>query len=370
MHFLCITLLGLTITFFLIIILWKRKIASLKQYSIDHIAEFIPDRFKVETFNVTTDDGYTLQLFNVRSKTKFNPKLNPVLFQHGLGSSAARYLVLGERSAAYIMADLGCDVYLSNNRGTVYSLKHKTHSIKSREFWDYSFQDLTLDQKANLEFIFDRTGGKKIHYLGHSQGATQMIAGLADDDRELADSLSSKIEMFHALAPVIYSKGAQMLGLKVSKYTWWLVLWLDRKINLCGAGFTPEKINHSAIKFWNKMKWFNKTFFWSMTDASNEMNYWENAGVVRAIHPHGNSIKCLTHFIQCHNREGTEDYFCKFDYGEKENMIHYGQRQPPTYNLSLIHTKTKIYYGTHDKYLNRKSMEKLAMKLPNANVTQ
>jgi gastric triacylglycerol lipase len=105
-----------------------------------------------------------------------------------------------------------------------------------------------------------------------------------------------------------------------------------------------------------------------MTDASNENNYWEKAGEVRAVHPHGNSLKCLSHFIQNHNREGTEDYFCKFDYGEQENMVRYGQRQPPTYNLSLIDTKTIIYYGTHDKYLTQSAIDKLVSKLPNAKV--
>lgn len=73
--------------------LWKRRVASLKQFSISHMSAFIPERFSVQVLKAKTDDGYVLQLFNVRSKTHYNPNLNPVLMQHGLGSSAASFLI-------------------------------------------------------------------------------------------------------------------------------------------------------------------------------------------------------------------------------------------------------------------------------------
>lgn len=105
-----------------------------------------------------------------------------------------------------------------------------------------------------------------------------------------------------------------------------------------------------------------------MTDRRTEHNYWEKAGEVRAIHPHGNSLKCATHFIQCYNRPGQDDYFCKFDYGEKENLIRYGQKTPPVYDLTKIKTKMRIYYGTHDKYFTEACIKKLASKLHNAQI--
>jgi lysosomal acid lipase/cholesteryl ester hydrolase len=48
-------------------------------------------------------------------------------------------MICGEQSPAYVFADLGCDVYIGNNRGTVYSLKHKIHEVASKEYWNYSF---------------------------------------------------------------------------------------------------------------------------------------------------------------------------------------------------------------------------------------
>ena len=125
--------------------LWKKRVSTLKQFSISHMSSFIPERFSVQILKVKTDDGYILQLFNVRSKTHFNPHLNPVLLQHGLGSSAASYLICEFQSPAFVLADLGCDVYLANNRGTVYSLTHEKFTVKNKEFWDFSFQDMALD---------------------------------------------------------------------------------------------------------------------------------------------------------------------------------------------------------------------------------
>ena len=79
---------------------------------------------------------------------------------------------------------------------------HDTLDVDSYEYWDFSFQDLTLDALASLTYIHNLTG-KKIQYLGHSQGTTMMFAGLADTDKELAANLASKISVFHAICPVV-----------------------------------------------------------------------------------------------------------------------------------------------------------------------
>ena len=47
-------------------------------------------------------------------------------------------------------------------------------------------------------------------------------------------------------------------------------------------------------------------------------------------YPSGSSMKNLLHFQQYIEK----DQFNQFDYGEKKNMIIYGQKTPPVYNLS------------------------------------
>ena len=116
------------------------------------------------------------------------------------------------------------------------------------------------------------------------------------------------------------------------------------------------------------MRAYNRKFFWKLTDHPHENNYWEKAGEVRAVHPHGNSLKAVTHFIQCYLRQGDKGYFSKFDYGEQENMVRYGQRSPPSYNLDQINTKIIIYYGTCDKYIKDENIDMLQDRLKNSEV--
>ena len=41
--------------------------------------------------------------------------------------------------------------------------------------------------------------------------------------------------------------------------------------------------------------------------------------------------------------------FKKFDYGEKKNMVIYGQKKPPLYSLSNIKFPVHLYVGKYDR---------------------
>jgi pimeloyl-ACP methyl ester carboxylesterase len=62
---------------------------------------------------------------------------------------------------------------MGNNRGTYYSNKHATLDPKSKEYWDFDFEEMGLyDQPAMIDFIIKTTGQEKITYMGHSEGTT------------------------------------------------------------------------------------------------------------------------------------------------------------------------------------------------------
>lgn len=127
----------------------------------------------------------------------------PVVFlQHGLFSSAETWIMNAEKSPAFILAHAGYDVWLGNNRGTLYSRKNSkiNPDIQWAKFFDYSFYELAqYDAPSQIDFVLQKTGKSKISYIGHSQGTTQMFAALCNN----LGNLQSKLNFFGALAPVV-----------------------------------------------------------------------------------------------------------------------------------------------------------------------
>ena len=78
-----------------------------------------------------------------------------------------------------MLVDLGYDVWMNNSRGNKHSKLHRFLDPKMPEYWDFSFQERgSYDSPALIDFILGKTGVKKLRYMGHSQGTSQMFAGL------------------------------------------------------------------------------------------------------------------------------------------------------------------------------------------------
>ena len=94
--------------------------------------------------------------------------------QHGLLASAENFVVNGEQSPAFILAKRGYDVWLGNHRGTKYARDHeRLDPDKDEEFWQFSFPEMAeYDMPANVDYVRNVTGMKKVSYVGHSQGTT------------------------------------------------------------------------------------------------------------------------------------------------------------------------------------------------------
>jgi len=95
--------------------------------------------YPVETHNVTTEDGYILTVFRMP-----NPTGLPVLLQHGLLDSSFTW-ILNEpnQSLPYLLWDRGYDVWMGNNRGNLYSKSHVSLNPDSKEFWQFSWDQVS-----------------------------------------------------------------------------------------------------------------------------------------------------------------------------------------------------------------------------------
>ena len=67
------------------------------------------------------------------------------------------------------MADNGFDVWVGNIRGNKYSLGHTDLNLKKRNYWDFTWSDISeKDLPAAFEYISKHTEYDKIDYIGHS----------------------------------------------------------------------------------------------------------------------------------------------------------------------------------------------------------
>uniref|UniRef100_A0A1D1Y6A8 Triacylglycerol lipase 2 n=1 Tax=Anthurium amnicola TaxID=1678845 RepID=A0A1D1Y6A8_9ARAE len=134
----------------------------------------IPTGYKCQEFTVKTQDGYILSMQRIPEGRKGSggaagQKRQPVLLQHGVLMDGMTWLLNSpEESLAYVLADSGFDVWISNTRGTRWSRRHATLDPSSRAFWGWSWDDLAMyDLPATFNFVYQQTG-QKLNYVGHS----------------------------------------------------------------------------------------------------------------------------------------------------------------------------------------------------------
>lgn len=88
------------------------------------------------------------------------------------------------------MYSLGYDVWLGNTRGNTYSRNHTYLDTCSScpEFWSFGFDDSGLkDYSAEIDYILEKTGQTKIHFVGYSMGSTQLMVNRLDSKSKFTD---------------------------------------------------------------------------------------------------------------------------------------------------------------------------------------
>lgn len=114
------------------------------------------------------------------------------------------WIMRGSESLSVVLAKQGYDVWLGNNRGTIYCRTniHYDPVTDYMKFFDYSFYELgKYDVPAQINYVLGQTGLQKLSYIGHSMGTSQMFSQLAD-----SSELNSKLDIFIACAPIVNLK--------------------------------------------------------------------------------------------------------------------------------------------------------------------
>ena len=326
------------------------------------LEDYLPPEIVHKEELITTKDGYILSVFVLHHRTLSNPSLPPVYFQHGYCGSGLSIILSGKKSGVYTLCEKGHTVYVVNGRGTPLSLRHTRLTFRDKSFWDFSFEDLGYDLVATADFIWARHS-RKLVYLGHSQGGTQMLTAMVDD-RFRAD-LERRVEKNYIFAPVVCTRHGEAVLLKVINKIQGLGPFIRETLGFVNYGkyrLPDHPIDYFLEKALNTVCSFDKRlcfFAFGDTDKDNQLNDLDDFGTWNRYNPASAPIKGALHFSQNDLNSQVENCVVRrFDYlSDEKNIEKYQSEVPPAYDFTKIAIPTKVYFGTQDKYFSVQDAE-------------
>ncbi|KAK9887099.1 hypothetical protein WA026_020043 [Henosepilachna vigintioctopunctata] len=315
--------------------------------------------YPVETHEVTTEDGYILNIFRIpHGKEGSGVNEKTMLVMHGLFGQAENFIIAGiyNASLAYHLADNGYDVWLGNSRGNHHGKRHIKLSPNIKAFWNFSWHEIGInDIPAMIDYILEKKKIKQIYYTGHSQGATAFYVMAT-----MKPEYQNKIKVASLLAPAAFMDHFK------HKIIWPLLRNYRTVLIIADLfyEFIPESIPIFKFLF-NMCKenmYENICLGIYNTLAGSESGDFrkEILPLVMKYAP-SVSFKQIQHFVQAYKSAK----FRQFDYGRRKNLEIYGSPEPPDYPLNTINVPVASYYSKSDKIVDYKDIEHTCDVLPN-----
>eukprot|EP01084_Bolivina_argentea_P145234 254597_1 len=324
--------------------------------------------YPIEEHFVQTDDGYILGVFRIpygrnESQNALNRGKPVILLMHGLLDSSYTFVNnFHDESLAFILADLGYDVWLGNNRGNTFSKRHVSLHTDTEAFWNFTYDQMArYDAPNTIDYVLTATNKPQLAYVAHSEGTIQMFAMPT-----VRPDIVHKIVFDGALAPIAYVEHQKsiLLDLLADFDVANIYNIIGRKQFLPGIYL----INRLAPDLCDELPDICEDVLALLCGPSNDINA-SRVDVYVSETPADTGVKNMIHWSQGvkHNK------FQMFDYGTKEeNEAHYGPQypEPPTYNLSMVTMPIGLYSGTHDWLADAKDVEHLRQELPSNTIKQ
>lgn len=294
----------------------------------------LPLGYPCSEHTVQTKDGYLLTLQRVSSRKgdlRTRPG-RPVLLQHGLFMGGdCWFLNSEEQSLGFVLADHGFDLWVGNVRGTRWSRGHTSLSVKDKEFWDWSWQEMAMYDLGEMIRYVNSETNSKVSIVGHSQGTIMALAAFTQPEIvelvEAAALLCPISYLDHVSAPLVL----RMVGVH-----------LDQMILAMGIhqlNFRSDKIVQIVDSICDGHADCDNMLF-AITGKNSYFNK-SRVDFYLEYEPHPSSTKNLHHLFQM-IRKGT---FAMYDYGLLKNLKVYGQFKPPDFDLNLIPKSLPIWMG-------------------------
>lgn len=344
-----------------------------------NVSEMIRARgFGVEEYDVITEDGYILnvqRVINPLVDPVYRAKKRPVLIQPGISTTSVDYVISSlyarpvpwppvnqseaeadadevfesaadedrkhPRSLAMYLANRGYDVYLGNNRGTVYGQRHVNKTVLNAEFWDFSIDEFGLyDVPAIVAFVRRFTGHDKIAYVGWSQGAASML-GLQSYHPEYADI----IEPFVVMSPAAF---LGYIHTKFYKRFFPLFARLPYANNGIFFSFLSKYIfNRLGGPTALQRKLFALAVTYPLFGRDTKGMDAERIPTYLRFTPSGTSMKNFVHWCQLY----VSKRFRRRNMGAAGNRLKYGTDEPPDYPVSRIRSNSIVFFSAETDFL-------------------
>nr|XP_001082335.2 lipase member K [Macaca mulatta]XP_015312402.1 lipase member K [Macaca fascicularis] len=317
--------------------------------------------YPCEEYDVTTKDGYILGIYRIPHGRGCPGRTAPkpaVYLQHGLIASASNWICnLPNNSLAFLLADSGYDVWLGNSRGNTWSRKHLKLSPESPEYWAFSLDEMAkYDLPATISFIIEKTGQKRLYYVGHSQGTTIAFIAFSTNPE-----LAKRIKIFFALAPVVTLKYTRSPMKKLTTLSRQVV-----KVLFGDKMFHPHTLfdKFIATKVCSR-KLFHRicsNFLFTLSGFDPQNLNMSRLDVYLSHNPAGTSVQNMLHWAQAVNSGRLQ----AFDWGNSDqNMMHFHQLTPPLYNITKMEVPTAIWNGGQDIVADPKDVKNLLPQIAN-----
>ncbi|XP_014233463.2 lipase 3-like [Trichogramma pretiosum] len=320
--------------------------------------------------HVITTDGYRIAIYRIPSSPKKpSVKRLPVVMQHGLLMSCFEWIFAGPRhDLAFMLADLGHDVWITNIRGTVFGRSHLTLSPDhDPEFWEFSYHEMaTVDMANIIDYVLDVTNQKQIMYVGHSMGTSISYILLSTKPE-----YNEKIKLVVSFTPVAYwyDPQASFIGnMKPLLKPCMRFLESTRMHEILPVSTALS--NMLNILCDNRDTIYKELcqylIFFSFGYNPDQVPETPNVVKFFRYFPAGASRQTLKHFTQ----NILEGEFRPIDFGPEKNMIKYGTPDARPYNLKKISAPVALFYGYGDTLIAPHNVVYLSKVLPNVEVIE
>ncbi|XP_064487854.1 lysosomal acid lipase/cholesteryl ester hydrolase-like [Ornithodoros turicata] len=312
--------------------------------------------YPAEEHFVVTEDGYVLSLCRILHGRGFHSYERfpgpPLLLVHGIISSAADWVInMPHQSLGFVLADAGYDVWMINTRGSPYSDQHEYLNRRSREYLTFSFDDIgRYDLAASIDFILRATGTQQVSLVAWSQGFTECLVLLSD-----RPEYNLKVSILVGLAPVANITHIATPLTLLGPFAPYMKVAID--IVTKGSLLRSNLVTRALINYFCNSVIRGFCFFPTQISvgASHYQLNKTRIPVYTAHMPAGTTTKNLVHYAQMYRKKN----FVKFDYGSEENMVVYGQPEPPEYDLSRIMAPIALFSGPGDRLADLQDIEDL-----------